>query len=363
MYLYLILYFLLVISFLELAKFRIKDAPHFYQVAYWGIIVVIIILSTFRWENGTDWKTYYDYFNLVGLFPEYAHMELGYTWLCHINYQLTGSYTFHLGVMALLCIVPVAKRIKQYSPFPFCSLFIWFCVSLAHLFPVRQTIAISLFVFAWKYMIERRWWIYLIVVVIAASFHYTVLVTIPVYFLWNKHFSTKFIMVVVGGAFVLAFTSSQLLSDMFYIIGGDFFEKRLSAYMENSEEVFGSAYSSLQILVRGAINRGIYLFIPLFLLNRTRKTNVFLNGMFNMYLYSFILFLCAVPLSVALGRLTVFTDMAQLFLILYLLTLKFNKGTEYIMISVLILYFLMRFNGVVNNYYDLYIPYHFCFSV
>lgn len=363
MYLYLILSFLAVVSFLELAKFRIKGNPHFYKVTYWGIIVIIIFLSTFRWENGTDWKPYYDYFTLAGLFPENGYMEPGYTWLCYINYQLTGSYTFHLGVMALLCILPVAKRIRQYSPFPFFSLFIWFCVGFAHLFPVRQTIAISLFIFAWKYMVERKWFTYLLIISIAATFHYTVLVTIPMYFLWNKNFSAKFFIAIVGFTFIFSFTSSELLSNFFYGIGGSFFEQKLTEYLENSEEVFGSAYSHLQILIRGSLNRSIYLFIPLFFLNNIKQKNAFLNGMFNMYLYSFILFLCTVPLSIALARLTFFTDMAQLFLISYLLTLKLNRGTKYIIISFLMLYFFMRFNGVVNNYRSLYIPYHFCFNI
>lgn len=362
MYLYLILSFLAVVSFLELAKFRIKGNHHFYKATYWGIIVIIIFLSTFRWENGTDWKPYYDYFTLAGLFPENGYMEPGYTWLCYINYQLTGSYTFHLGIMALLCILPVAKRIRQYSPFPFFSLFIWFCVGFAHLFPVRQTIAISLFVFAWKYIIERKCWRYLIIIAIAASFHYTVLVTIPVYFLWKKHFSAKFFLYFLGAVFVFSLTSSQVLSNLFYTLGGSLFEQKLSSYMENSEETFGAAYSPMQILVRGCLNRSLYLFIPLLFLNKRRNTDTFMNGIFNMYFYSFILFLCTVPLSVALGRLATYTNMAQLFLMPYLLTVKMNKGTAYIIIVVLMLYFLIRFNGVVNNYYELYIPYHFCFS-
>lgn len=364
MYLYVLFYILALISFGELAKFRIKDNPNFYKVTYWGVVCVIIFLSTFRWENGTDWSSYYEYYIQVGVSPESGYLEFGYTWLCSINYQLAnGSYTFHLGIMALLCILPVAKRIKQYSPFPFFSLFIWFCVIFAHLFPVRQTIAISLFVFSWKYIIERKWYFYLVTIIIATTFHYTALITLPFYFLCKKYIPAKYIMCAIAIVFVMAVTTSHLFSNLLFIFGGDFFESKLSYYMDQSNETFGMIYSPIQVMIRGCVNRSFYFFIPLFLLNAIRKNDYCLNAFFNMYLYSFILFLITVPLSVALARLTVFTDMAQIMLLPYIFTMRMNRGTVYIIVSLLIIYFFIRFNGIVMNYYDVYIPYKFCFFI
>ena len=173
MYLYVIFVVLALLSIGEVCNLRVNKSMAFYKYAYVGILIVVFLLSMLRWENGTDWDPYYEYFNIVAANPDSGYMEPGFTWLCHID-SLFMNYTWHLGVIALLCILPVAKRVREFSPFPVFSLLIWFSVSFAHMFPVRQTIAISLFVFSWKYIQERRLLPYLCLLALAATFHVTV---------------------------------------------------------------------------------------------------------------------------------------------------------------------------------------------
>lgn len=358
MYLYLIWGILALFTVAEVGHVKIRNHPKIYNHAYFFMLTFVFLLSMLRWENGTDWDSYYSYFNLVKTDPERGYMEPGFTWLCHFDANYL-NYTIHLGIMALLCILPVAKRIKQFSPLPFFSLLIWFSVSFAHMFPVRQTVAISLFVFSWKFIQERRLIPFLATIIIAATFHVTVLITIPIYYLWNRHYSAKFLMLVIGAAFVLSLASSQLFMNLLYGIGGEIFEEKLEFYMEsNSDDNFGAAYSPTMALIRGCINRSIYFFIPLFLLNAKRQENEMMNAMFNTYCYSFILFIMVTPLSAAMGRLAMYTDMAQLFLLPYMFTLKMNKANAYVIIGIILLYLAVRFRGVVFNYEELYIPYH-----
>lgn len=358
MYLYLIWGILALFTVAEVGHVKIRNHPKIYNHAYFFMLALVFLLSMLRWENGTDWDSYYSYFNLVKTDPERGYMEPGFTWLCHFDANYL-NYTIHLGIVALLCILPVAKRIKQFSPLPFFSLLIWFSVSFAHMFPVRQTVAISLFVFSWKFIQERRLIPFLATIIIAATFHVTVLITIPIYYLWNRHIPAKIYILVIGGVFIISLASNQIFANLIYGIGGELFEKKLEAYMEaNADADFGAAYSPIQVLVRGCINRTIYFFIPLLLLNAKRKENETMNAIFNMYFYSFVIFIMVTPLSVALGRLTVFTDMAQLFLLPYIFTLKMNRANAYSIIGIILLYFSIRFRSIVFNYEDLYIPYH-----
>ena len=357
MYLYVIFVVLSLLSIGEVCNIKVNKSMAFYKYAYVGVLIVVFLLSMLRWENGTDWKNYYDYFNLVAIDPDYGFMEIGFTWLCYID-SIFMNYTFHLGVVALLCIIPVAKRIKEYSPFPLFSLLIWFSVSFAHMFPVRQTIAISLFVFSWKYVHERRLFPFICLIILAATFHLTVLIALPIYFLWHKHIPAKIYILVVGIVFVISMASNQVFANLLNGIGGVLFEEKLNSYLENSDEAFGAAYSPLQALVRGCINRSIYFFIPLFFLNKKRENNSIMNAIFNMYFYSFVIFLMVTPLSVALGRLTVYTDMAQIFLLAFMFTLRMNRANALALLSIILFYFFVRFRGVVFNYEELYIPYH-----
>lgn len=344
----------------EVCRIRIKGCPLFYDYAYRIILSVIFLLSMFRWENGTDWEPYYDYFHLVGINLDASYMEPGFTWLCYLDYNYL-NYTLHLGILAFLSIVPVAIRIRQYSAFPLFALLIWFSITFAHMFPVRQTVAVSLFVFSWKYIQERRLIPFICTMALAATFHVTVLVAVPIYFLWNRYIPAKVYTLVIAGVFVVSVASSQVFANLLSSlggIGGEFVEEKLNSYMENSEETFGMAYSPLQAIIRGCINRAVYFFVPLFLLNAKRKENSVMNAVFNMYFYSFVLFLAVTSLSVALGRLTVYTDMSQLFLLPFVFTLKMNRANMLVIILVMVLYFAIRFRGVVFNYEDLYIPYH-----
>ena len=332
----------------------------FYDYAYCICLSVIFLLSTLRWENGTDWTSYYDYFHLVGENVDSGYMEPGFTWLCYLDYNYL-NYTLHLGILAFLSIVPVAIRIRQYSAFPLFALLIWFSVIFAHMFPVRQTVAVSLFVFSWKYIQERRLIPFICTMALAATFHVTVLVAVPIYFLWNKYIPAKVYMLVIAGIFVVSIVSSQIFTNLLSTlggIGGEYIEEKLNDYMDASEEAFGAAYTPLQTLIRGCINRSIYFFVPLVLLNTKRKENPMMNAVFNMYFYSFVSFLMVIPLSVALGRLTVYTDMSQLFLLPFVFTLKMNRTNTVVIMLIILFYFAIRFRGVVFNYEDLYIPYH-----
>lgn len=311
----------------------------------------------FRWENGTDWTPYYDYFSLVAIDPDLGHMEPGFTWLCHIDSKYL-NYTLHLGVMAFLCIIPVSKRIWQISPLPIFSLLIWYSVSFAHMFPVRQTIAISLFVFSWKFIQERKLVPFICIIAIAMSFHATAIITLPVYFIWNRHFPAKIFVITIAIIFIVSILSGQIFSNLLYGVGGILFEAKLSEYMENPEATFGAIYSPAEVLIRGCINRSLYFFLSLYLLNTRRKSDPILNGFFNIYFYSFMLFIMVSPLSVALGRMTMYTDMSQVILLTYIFSLRMNKANLAALTTIILAYFFIRFRGVVVNYEELYIPYH-----
>lgn len=357
MYLYLIFIVLSLLFILEVSNVRIREFPLFYKSAYIGILCIVFFLSMLRWENGTDWTPYYEYFSLVAIDPSLGYMEPGFTWLCHIDSKFL-NYTLHLGIIAFLCIIPVGKRVWQYSPFPLFSLLIWFTVGFAHMFPVRQTIAISLFVFSWKFIQERKLIPFICIIAIAMSFHVTAIIAFPFYFLWNRYIPAKVYVLTISVFFVISIFAGQIFSNLLYGVGSAFFEAKLNEYMGNSEEAFGGAFSPMQVLIRGCINRSFYFFLPLFLLNARRRSEPVLNGFFNMSFYSFILFLISTPLSVALGRMASYTDMSQILLLPFIFTVRMSKKNALALSSIVLLYLCVRFRGVIFNYEDLYIPYH-----
>lgn len=156
----------------------------------------------------------------------------------------------------------------------------------------------------------------------------------------------------------VSIVSDSFIKNILYTIGGDFLQSKLDYYLEaNQDSTFNSAYTSTQILFRGIINRTLYFFIPLILLRKYRKQDNYMNALFNIYFYGFCLFIMVTPLSPALGRLCTYTDMSQAILLPYIFQMKMNKYNTYLLMTIVILYFIIRFRGIVTNYYEAYIPY------
>ncbi|HJC95302.1 MAG TPA: EpsG family protein [Candidatus Phocaeicola gallinarum] len=361
MYLYFFFGILAFISGMEVANIKIKQYPAFYKVTYWCFIWIFFLLSSFRWKNGTDWNSYLLFFNSFTDITCISYMEPGFTLLTSVNSTLF-NYTAQLTSIAFLSIIPIAWRYNKISPYPIFTLFIWYTTTFANIFPVRQSIAIALFVFSWKYIQEKRIKPFLFFVFLGAMFHFTVLITIPIYYLWHKKIPTAFycysILILAG----ISFLSDSLIKNILFGIGGDLLKEKLEFYLEaNQDSTFNSSFTPAQILFRGIINRSFYFFIPLILLRKYRHDNPSLNAFFNLYFYSFCLFLVFTPLAPAMGRLCNYTDMSQALLLPYIFTLKMNRTNICLIMCIIILYFTIRFKGVVGNYYDAYIPYNFVF--
>lgn len=358
MYLYIIFFTLSIAAFLEILNIKIKQLKRYTDFLYYLYILIFFILSTFRWENGTDWDSYFQYYNWLTEITCIGYMEPGFTLLTSIN-SVLFNYTSQLASIAFLSIIPIAWKYKKISPYPLFSLFIWYATTFANIFPVRQSIAIALFTMSWSYIERRKILHFCGIIVLAATFHITVLITLPIYFLWNKQFSVPMFILGIIIISCISVVGDKIISNVLYIVGGDLVKQKLEYYLENSTENFGSAYSPTQVLIRGIINRSFIFFPIVFLLNKIRLNDKELNSYINLYFYSFILFLLVTPLSIALGRLCMYFDIIQAVIIPYIFTGNTNRINKCILFILIIGYFFIRFKGIVFNYQDLYIPYNF----
>lgn len=363
MYLNVIFVLLVLLASQDVFRFSEKNKLQ-YLIGYWTIICIWVLLSSLRWERGTDWDTYYWFYDSFDSITVDSYMEVGFCLFTSINKVVFSSYTFHLFLMAVLAIGCIAKTILKYSVFPFLSLLVWYSMSLANLFSVRQTIAIALLVYASKYIIERKKWPFIVMLCLATSFHYSALVFGMAYYIFHRQYTRSFLMITLLIAIVGGIIAGNKIADILYMIGGPFVQNKLEFYMEtNSDNNFGSVYSAQEILLRGIINRSLLFVIPLLFLEKRRKTDTIFNGFFNLYYWAFMLFVLVVPLSPALGRVVTYYDYSQFFIIPYLFTMPFNRRSLCLLYLVISLYCFLRFNGVVQNYRDEYIPYKSIFSI
>ena len=112
-------------------------------------------------------------------------MEFGFSFLNFAISRFTGDVHVFMAVAATILVLLAAIAIYRDCSIPWVGMFIF--VSF-HFFGnsmsfIRQSFAIGIFLFAIRYLKEKRFVPYLLIVLLAATFHKSILLLIPFYFL------------------------------------------------------------------------------------------------------------------------------------------------------------------------------------
>lgn len=156
--------------------------------------VVMFLMSIFRATSvGIDYTMYLDFFWKVcdgGLpfvfsFDNIYWREVGYSLLEYVISLFGSSPVVYSTGIALVCLTLNAVFVYKYSPSVWLSMFIFISFGFFGytLCTIRHQIAILIFMFALPYLKQKRFVPYLLIVLLTATFHKSMLIWIPVYFL------------------------------------------------------------------------------------------------------------------------------------------------------------------------------------
>lgn len=356
MYLYLIFFILTLLSFGDI-WIEPKNRGPKYKLIFAFTIICLFVLSAFRLEMGTDWDRYEEYFD-ASTWGFDGWMEYGFTLLNKLVYSISSNYSVMVFVVASIVYTLKPQVIYKLAPYPFLALLMWYVVGIADIFPVRQTISSALLLYSIIFVINKKIWPFLMIVILASLFHSTALIFIVTYFIFDIRISRLVSVTAFIGSFIFAVTAQAAISDLLGAISNPILQEKLNAYLSmGADETFGSIYSSRQVIIRGFVNRGLIMFIVFVLLNNKNKEDRVLNGWVNMFVFSSLCYFILCSVNIALGRLVSYFDLSQIFIFTYLFKLRMTPVNKLVLFGMLIIYLLYRFYGVVNNYYDLYVPY------
>lgn len=170
---------------------------------------------------GIDTSTYALFYNQgieQGIYlysPNHQNMEIGYNILQAIFIQLGLGFRAVLVFQALVCIIPVCYVIIRYSTNPYFSFFVFIALDyfLFAMTGLRQSIAIGLTVLAFDAALKHKRLHFLLLVGLAATFHITALIFLPVYLL-VKIPDRKEVYILAGIAFVLVYLTRGMLWEL-----------------------------------------------------------------------------------------------------------------------------------------------------
>lgn len=237
---------------------------------------ILFLLAAFRDGIGYDYENYRRIFSLITIdkVPQgSSNVEWGFYLLNVISY----SFTIVIFISALIAIPMKIKLICEYSEDGLLSLIMYF-TSVFIMFDmgvIRQGIAITFMLFSVKYIINRDFKKFLLVILCGSLFHITILVTIPLYFLSYMEFDRK--VIYVASFIALLFSMFKVTTIIFRLLSMlplGTISYKLNYYLNSNQSN----------LTMSLIKRIIFLvlFVEFFKVKniKDKKALVFLNGYF-----------------------------------------------------------------------------------
>lgn len=203
------------------------------------IIIIIYIctlcLSGFRYDVGVDWEEYYSLFDSDEPTPEIflERLEPINIIIKNVLEQLElydGRYW--IWTMAMITLSFIFLSIQLYSSNYLRSILLFFCLGefFYGLNGIRQHCAIAIAMFAWQYIIDKKFFKYCLVILTAVLFHRSALIMLPLYFVARVKFSKQILTAIAICCIPGALLASKIVP---YIMG-----------LFPSYEIYSSEYSA-----------------------------------------------------------------------------------------------------------------------
>ncbi|MCI6714020.1 MAG: EpsG family protein [Lachnospiraceae bacterium] len=173
--------------------YRITRQQMCNRICLLAIFLILFALSACRLNVGNDYAKYVEFMHLINC-DSYVPTEIGFNLLVKLIYGLSG-YENYLLVFAAYAFVTVLVFLlaiyEQSDEFPL-SFFLF--MALGYYFQtfstVRYYLALAIALYSMKFVLRKQWERFLALVLLGSTFHKSLLVVIPLYFLasrrWKK---------------------------------------------------------------------------------------------------------------------------------------------------------------------------------
>lgn len=215
MLIYLINIFLIIVWALI---FRIGKKTKLKQILFVAICFLqCILISAIRYRVGYDYSMY-----AIGFFKmvikgfskmSYLDWEIGYILLNKIVGIFTAQPGAIMVVTSVIIMAGPAYLIARYSKNVYLSVFLYVNLYLFYLDMnyLRQAIAMSILCFAYGFLRDKKFWRFLLLVIIASTFHFTAIYMIPVYFVCLLKINSRTLLLYLFGLFYYFMLSDGFL--------------------------------------------------------------------------------------------------------------------------------------------------------
>ena len=295
------------------------------------LFVLAVLFLGLRNEVGTDFEEYkrrYDY--------EIYSFELGYNYLCILLHRFKCPSSDLFLVMSFLTYLPFylfLEKIKcKKKEFVILSFLLYFSTFSIICNVMRQCLVGALFLYSYYFIKERNLLPFLVIVAIGVTFHTSMILCLPLYWIANRQIPTIVYNVIYIISFVFCFISIDRISVYILAFIGDF--NQWARYMESEHSLSG--YFSIGILVE------IVFYIIFYVLCIRHKVHKEYPIAFNLFFLSCVFFNMKVG-SIIMGRIWLLFKWYLFVVFIYLLQNRKEYGLIKLIGKLYITYLLLAF--------------------
>lgn len=201
------------------------------------ILSIILFISFFRYNIGGDYSSYVTMYELVDPFDELPYPEPSFKYIAYFLRLLGFDYQMLFIVYSCIFFFFFIKGLKKYtnSNSEICIAILFFMVDMKFggffwtSSAIRMFAAVAICFWGYQYVIQRKFFKYILVTIVAANFHISALIAIIFYFLPRSLSGTGYFSFLVISFFIgmmpldLLFSniSEFLLRGSTYVIAGE----------------------------------------------------------------------------------------------------------------------------------------------
>ena len=330
--------------------------------AVFGVAFMLILLTGFRGPVDGDYLNYKDIYEKIKLSSgdNQNIIEPGYFLLNYFIINLELGFQFVLLIMAIFTIVPKLVALYNISEnFPLSLLSYYSTVFFVFDFTqIRQAFAITLFIVSIKFIKDKKFIIYFLLILAATLFHFSALILMPCYFLFNRVYRHSVLYVIIAACAIISLFSIKInFLDLFsgYNIPNEWVAGKLNYYIQ-ADSV---SYTSIK-----------QVFLALIFIRIGKKVsvkNAYANILLNIYVFGILLSTIVNQVPELSYRIKWYFLWTECILIVCLVT-HFsgnNRLCKFLMYAAVMWYYLISLLVLLDNLSGrgLYIyPYRFVFE-
>lgn len=208
---------------------------------FYLLLIYSILLSGLRYRVGLDTLNYMLFYGDIPdlntlSWEDFSNYSLQpfYLLLCALAKTISPEFYVFQFIHALIVNSIFFGFIKRYTSHPFWGIFLYFYIYYGYFnFEIlKESLAISMFLLAFPYFVERKWLKYYLIVVLALMFHLSAVILFFIPLIRDLKFNRNYLLLLLllGGffAFVYYFTDFSSLLTFSEVVN-----EKIDAYQNN----------------------------------------------------------------------------------------------------------------------------------